>query len=325
MMADSMRRHITVLGSLNYDLVAYTPKVPVGGETTHMNSFSTHCGGKGSNQALATRRLSSASTTDVRMIGRVGSDSFGETLKKNLADSGADVSMIDEVEGESGIAVILVEDSGENRILVNAGANGTLTPDDITPSIFMTNNDRYTDYLIVQNELAIPVVLRAIDIGSELGIKVVYNPSPISSEVLTAEVLSKCSYIIVNESEFALLLGNGKKISEGAMNNQIAEVYSKYNFEGTLIVTHGKEGSYFYTKDLEAAIYVPSFSAKHVVDTTGAGDSFLGAFVGAIANGSDPYNAIKFASAAGCLAVGKKGAAESIPTLEEVKQFLAQV
>ncbi|KAK9248134.1 Ribokinase-like protein [Lipomyces tetrasporus] len=314
--------HVTVFGSLNYDLVVSTPRVPQGGETIHCDSFATHCGGKGANQALAIRRLSPPTSVGVRMVGRVGEDAFGQQLKSGLEKAGTNVSLVETVPGESGVAVILVERSGENRILVSAGANGTYEPKDVKLDLFRVNGQALTDYLVLQNELPLPVVLRAIDVAYDSGIKIVYNPSPMEQSLLTPELISKISYLVVNESELAALIQEDFDISDfsnyDALIELVKKVHTKYDFKGTVVTTFGGHGTVYSIYGAES-VFVKPFKATQVIDTTGAGDSFLGAFVGAVADGKSVPEAIKWGAAAGCLAVGRQGAADSIPMLYEAQ------
>ncbi|KAK9480859.1 Ribokinase-like protein [Lipomyces japonicus] len=317
--------HVTILGSLNYDLVTFTSKVPLGGETILSDSFATHCGGKGANQALAVRRLSSPDTVEVRMVGRVGKDAFGVELKDGLENAGVDVSLVEEIEGKSGVAVIIVERSGENRILVSAGANGTFVPDDITSNLFMTDKGKLTDYLVLQNELPLPVIYRAIELGHAKGVNIVYNPSPMDSSVLTSGIIKKISYLIVNETELSQLIGveisNEDIQDHERLIKKIRTLYDKFLFSRTVIVTLGGKGVIAFTNKGES-FYIQAFEAEKVVDTTGAGDSFLGAFVGAVADGKNVKVAIERGAAAGAIAVSREGAADSIPFLEETRELL---
>ncbi|KAK9469537.1 Ribokinase-like protein [Lipomyces arxii] len=318
-----MSAHITVFGSLNYDLVVSTPRVPNGGETILCDSFATHCGGKGANQALACRRLTPRNI-GVRMVGRVGLDSFGDQLKSGLFSAGVDVAFVERVGPDSGIAVILVERSGQNRILVNAGANGTFTPDDVKLELF-EHEGQLTSLLVLQNELPLPVVLAAIDLASSHGIKIVYNPSPMDMSIMTPEVISKISYLVVNESELSAMLG--QSITDEQLTDQdtlipyLLKFHKTYDFAGTIVVTLGGSGIVYSVYDKTAG-FVEPIKALTVVDTTAAGDSFLGAFVGGIVDHKDIESSIKRGAAAGCLAVQKKGAAESIPILADVQKLL---
>ncbi|KAK7206369.1 Ribokinase-like protein [Myxozyma melibiosi] len=320
--------HITILGSLNYDMVVYTPRMPAPGETMHSDAFETHNGGKGANQALAARRLSPPETVEVAMVGRVGQDGFGSELREGLEKAGVDVSRVEMVQGESGVAVILVERSGENRILVHGGANDTFTPEDITTSLFTAHDNTPTDYLILQNELPLAVVRRAISLASELNIKIVYNPSPMSPEILEwHDLLPSIAYLVVNESELSALIGVDLEVSSAAditsetITAGVALLYTTRGFTGTVVVTFGGHGSLFCVSGSKP-VFQPPYKPASVVDTTGAGDSFLGAFVGAIASGRSEAEAIRWGAAAGCLAVQKKGAADSIPLLQDAQRLV---
>ncbi|KAK9474576.1 Ribokinase-like protein [Dipodascopsis tothii] len=317
--------HITILGSLNYDLVTTAERVPLGGETVPASGFATHNGGKGANQALASQRLSGADVT-VRMVGRVGQDEFGKILKGGLEREGVDVSFVETVPGESGVAVIIVEQStGENRILVNAGANGTFSAADVSLDMFRTPTG-LTDVLVLQNELPLAAVFRAIEIAHENGIKIVYNPSPMySAEVAAAGVLSKVDYLVVNETELGSVLADAPALdAEDVFGSAIAiaqQAFAEFQFDGaqTIVVTLGSHGAFYVdaaTADVRANV-VPSFKPPRVVDTTGAGDSFLGAFVGAVATGVSTQDALRRGAAAGAIAVSRAGAAEGVPFLDE--------
>ncbi|KAK9462220.1 Ribokinase-like protein [Lipomyces oligophaga] len=322
--------HITVLGSLNYDMVMFTPRIPLGGETIHADMFATHRGGKGSNQALAIRRLSRPEV-QVRMVGRVGTDAFGKELKSGLEAEGIDVSMIVEVDGSSGVAVILVERDGQNRILVSAGANNTVKPTDIDISLLQVG-ENLTDFLVLQNELPLDVVAKAIQLASRNKVNVVYNPSPMSFTISSwaKSVLSQVNYLIVNESEAQQLCGTEyqdlfKEVHlDGlceSLQPAIASIHTSFALYGTVVITFGSLGVIYSTFG-NPLVHCPAFKASKVVDTTGAGDSFLGGFLGAIADGKLVSEAVKYGSAAGSIAVTREGAADGIPFLPEIIDLL---
>lgn len=186
---------ITVIGSLNYDLVTFTNKVPEGGETYQANSFETHMGGKGLNEAIAVARLSPEGKVNTRMVGRVGTDQFGDSLKQCLVDAGVDVSNVKAIDGSSGVAVIIVEENGENRILITPGANGKLSlSDEEYASIF-----KYDAFVVLQNEY--PDTAKSITWlkTHKPEINIAYNPSPYKPKLITHEILSKIDLLIVNE------------------------------------------------------------------------------------------------------------------------------
>lgn len=304
---------ITIVGSLNYDLVTISNRLPNAGETMFSQGFETHCGGKGANQALATARLSSkVPDVSVKMYGKVGKDNFGTLLKNNLRESHVDVSDIQELDAKSGVAVIFVDqDSGENRIMVYAGANGEWTEADLTDELFDT------DMLIFQNEIPIDVVYKAIEKADSKKVQVVYNPSPVDERgPIPASVLSSIDYLIVNVTEATLI--SGVQINEEAPKEEIkkqadeaAQALFKMGIKQAVVVTLGGNGVIYKTKD--DAGHVPSTKVEKIVDTTGAGDTFLGGFATCIVQGKSVPDAIAFGSKAGGVAVTRRGAAEGIP------------
>ncbi|QNP96769.1 Ribokinase-like protein [Yarrowia lipolytica] len=304
---------ITIVGSLNYDLVTISNRLPNAGETMFSQGFETHCGGKGANQALATARLSSkVPDVNVKMYGKVGKDNFGTQLKNNLEDSGVDVSAIHELDTKSGVAVIFVDqDSGENRIMVYAGANGEWTEADLTDDLFDT------DMLIFQNEIPIDIVYKAIEKAGSKKPKVVYNPSPVDERGnIPAAVLNSIDFLVVNVTEATLI--SGVEINEEASKEEIwkqadqaADTLFKMGIKEAVVVTLGGNGVIYKTKTDSG--HVPSNKVEKIVDTTGAGDTFLGGFSTSIIQGKTVSEAIAFGNKAGGIAVTRRGAAEGIP------------
>ena len=321
---------ITVIGSLNYDLVTFTDKVPSAGETFQANSFENHLGGKGLNEALAVARLSPKEIT-TRMIGNIGNDNFGKELKQALVDSDVDVNFVKTLQDQSlGVAVILVEEGGENRILITAGANGELKPSkEEYKEYFSTQHD---GFVILQNEY--PDTVKTMDwlVTNRSEINIAYNPSPFKKDLITHEILRNIDLLIVNEGEaldVERYLGgsvdNGKVDAATKSDNisRFSELSTKLQgminpFKvNTVIITMGSHGCVFVSKGLEPQFH-PSRKVKEVVDTTGAGDTFFGGVVLQLALGKDIGEAVKFATVASSLVIQKKGAAESIPKYEDV-------
>lgn len=324
---------ITVIGSLNYDLVTYTDKVPAGGETFQANSFENHLGGKGLNEAIATARLSEKSgDRHVRMIGNIGDDSFGKELKQSLQDSGVDTKYVKTIEGKSsGVAVILVETSGENRILITSGANGELKPTNEDYEEYFKEVD-LQQFVILQNEY--PDTIKSIQWikTNRPKINIAYNPSPYKPELITAETWKLIDLLIVNEGEaldvaknllstqefeeFDKLIKQDTLKGFGELSSKLQNLINQDNVS-VIVITMGSLGSIYTSKDVKPMFHKAN-KIKNVVDTTGAGDTFFGGVVSQLAGGKDLHQAIKFANTASGLVIQKKGAAESIPTIEEV-------
>lgn len=306
---------VTVLGSLNFDLVTKASRFPAGGETLNAQSFETHHGGKGANEALAARRLSDKNVVNVKMIGRVGKDAFGDELLSSMKEEGIDMSQVLSVKDvPTGTASIFVEtESGENRILFYFGANGTLKTSDVTEDVL-----KGSDLLIVQNEVPLEVAYHGLKVAHGLGIKTVYNPSPVEADP-PLEYFKYVDYLIVNSSEAQVLSKSDAPIDDNVELAQkaikpLAETVGSKN----IIITLGKNGSIYYSPESNDSGSIPANKVDRIVDTTGAGDTFLGSFSSKIATGAPITDALKFASKAASIAVTRNGAAEGIPYLTEI-------
>lgn len=285
---------ITVVGSINMDLFIMTDRRPKAGETVLGNDFYSSPGGKGANQAVAAARLGA----EVNMIGRVGDDQFGEELKSFLAQENIFLDSVETVTREaSGIAVITLSE-GDNSIIVYQGANLETTPTYVTKYEELIAN---SDVVLTQLEIPLEAVRETVALCEKHNTKLILNPAPIAA--LSEDILEKIDFITPNELEYGSL----------------AEDMDMTKFLQKLIITKGKEGIVYYNKELEQII--PSHTVD-VVDTTGAGDTFNGAFAYAIASGNDVQQACKFANAAAALAIQKLGAQAGMPTNKEVEEFL---
>lgn len=321
---------ITIIGSLNYDLVSYTDKVPGAGETFQANSFENHLGGKGLNEALACARLG---TSKVRMIGKVGSDSFGKELVQALVDSNVDTTHVETLENIStGVAVIMVETSGENRILITAGANGQLKPAAEEYEEFFADSTE-GDFVVLQNEY--PHTIESIEWikTNKPAINIAYNPSPFYGELITPSILNKVDLLIVNEGEaldvansllsdaemeqFRTTISTDKVKGFGGLAQKLQTTVDQKN-TSAVIITMGSLGS-VYTCKGQSPQFEESKKVYKVIDTTGAGDTFFGGVVLQLTLGVKLAQAVSFATMASSLAIQKKGAAESIPTLQEMQ------
>ncbi|GEK34982.1 ribokinase [Kurthia sibirica] len=285
---------ITIIGSINMDIVTETTIFPKQGETILGNKFTTVPGGKGANQAVAAARLHHP----VQMIGRVGADEFGSSLYNNLNNEKINTKFVKETTCKAtGIANILLYE-GDNRIIVVAGANDEVTIEAVDEAMDAIKNSAI---VVLQLEIPQQTVTYIINICHELNIPVLLNPAP--SERFEHQWMDKLTYFTPNESECHDLFGDDL---EGAL----------MQYPNKLIVTLGDKGARFYDgKQHQFIAGCPST----VVDTTGAGDTFNGAFAFCIAEGYKIGAALQFANAAASLSVEKFGAQGGMPTLADVQ------
>jgi ribokinase len=282
-----MSVRIGVVGSVNLDLVASGAPLPKAGETVTGARFAQHPGGKGANQALAARRLGA----NVHMVGRVGDDALAETALSLLRRDGVDVQgVMAEIGQSTGVALIAVSPEGENQIIVASGANALVDAGDVMglPEC---------DAILCQLEVPIVAVMAALDQAPNL---FAVNLAP--AITVPDRLLKEADLLIVNEGE--------------------AEFYGPalHTGNGMVAVTLGGAGAVLYHTGEEIA-RAPAFDVP-VVDTTGAGDTFCGALVTALAEGQAPADALRFASAAGALAVTRPGAQPSLPSRQSVEALL---
>ncbi|KAH6060448.1 ribokinase [Parastagonospora nodorum] len=318
---------VSVIGSLNVDLVTRTPRVPVAGETLTSESFNIGWGGKGANQAVACSRLSrtqqqassgSASDVEVRMVGAVGDDEFHLGFLKALQADGLKTDSIQIMKGKkTGVAVITVETTtGENRIMFCPGANYDVEEKDLV--------DADASVALFQLELPLDVVLHNMKIARQKGVETIINPAPAIS--LPEEAYQGLGHLIVNETEAAILSG----IENPTNWNEVAAVFIARGVKN-VIITLGGEGVFYKTSKQQSASQdghiVPARKVK-VVDTTAAGDTFAGAYTVSVARWKsmsqgadfDLHVAIAHANRAASLTVQKAGAQSSIPWADEVPE-----
>jgi ribokinase len=302
-----MPANVVVIGSLNMDLVTRAPRLPAGGETLIGHSFATVSGGKGANQAVAAARLGA----QVAMVGCVGNDDYGVQLRDALLAEQIDCQAVSTVEDSSGVALIVVDDNSQNAIVIVAGANGAMTAAVI---------DRFdavlkgADVIICQLEIPDATVGHALKRARALGKIVILNPAP-ASRPLPADWFAAIDYLIPNESEASALSGlpvDSLETAEVAASQLIAMG------AGKVIITLGAQGSLFANgKGFE---HFPAPKVK-AVDTTAAGDTFVGGFAAALANGKSEAEAIRYGQIAAALSVTRAGAQPSIPTRSDVQAF----
>lgn len=287
---------VLVLGSLSTDFVATTDRRPGVGETVQGNDFFTTFGGKGANQAVAASRLES----DVLMLGKVGGDSFGEAILKNLENNGVNVSCVETVtETSSGAALITIADS-DNSIIYVPGANGEVDGEYVRKN---RESIKGCDIAVAQHEVSEEAIEALEEICKEENIPFVLNPAPYRE--VKAEILEKATYLVPNESECKLLY------PELSIEDAVAKYPNK------LIVTMGSEGVFF--NDGKESHLVPTFKVE-AVDTTGAGDTFIGGFSTGIANGLSIEEAIALGNLSASESVTKMGAQGGMPKLSDLKK-----
>ncbi len=303
--------HVVVVGSLNMDLVVRVPHMPIPGETILGENFKNIPGGKGANQAVGAARMGA----QVTMIGRVGNDEFGKTLIKNLANEGVDTSHISVDEKEAtGIAMITLDQHGQNSIVVASGANMALKPEDIRAA-WQNIND--IDVLVMPLEVSLDCVEEAVRLATENSVKVILNPAP--AQKLSNELLEKIDVLVPNESETSLLTGLEIESIEEA---KIAAKNLLEKGTGAVVLTLGSRGALLVSESQPAIISTPY--KVNVVDTTAAGDSFVAALSVGVAKGLSLESALRQATAAGALAVTKMGAQPCMPTKKEVNELMEE-
>jgi ribokinase len=290
------------------DLVTRASRLPRAGETLIGQSFSTVPGGKGANQAVASARLGA----EVAMIGCVGSDAYGVQLRDALLVEGIDCQAVSRVDGSSGVALIVVDDSSQNAIVIVAGSNGELTPASLQAADAVL---QAADVIVCQLEVPLETVGYALKRGRELGKTVILNPAPASGP-LPAQWYASIDYLIPNESEATALSGVTVDSLDSA---KLAAAQLIKAGAAKVIITLGAQGALFSDGNRVEHLAAPNVKA---VDTTAAGDTFVGGFAAALAHGKSEAEAIRFGQVAAALSVTRAGAQPSIPTLHDVQGFV---
>ncbi|UAK16393.1 ribokinase [Sporolactobacillus terrae] len=304
-------KSILVIGSFMTDLVIQSDRFVNEGETLIGNSFGQFTGGKGANQAVAAARLGGT----VEMIGKLGTDSFGKDQIASLEANGiahSHVMFTDKT--SSGIGNPQLDCNGRNRIVIVPGANFTFTSEQL---IALEDVIKESDIIILQLEIPIDTVYEAIKLGKRNGKIVLLNPAP--AQKLDLHYAPMVDYIIPNEHEVVQLTGGIVADTEPHIRGA-AEALLKQGYNNVLI-TLGEKGSYF--KNASTEINVPAYKVK-AIDTTAAGDSYVGAFAYGVANDWSIEKTMRYAAAASALTVTKMGAQPSLPSKDEVDHFLEE-
>jgi len=302
--------NVLVVGSVNMDLVMKAQRLPAPGETLVGGQFTIVPGGKGANQAASAARLG----CNVRLIAAVGADDFGRAAVANLEAQGVDRSRISHVAGvATGVAVIVVDAAGENTIIVASGANAALAP-----AVIAANADAFSwaDSVVLQCEIPVATVLATIAAARAAGTLVILNAAP--AVVSLPDQAFQVDYLVVNELEAAALTGIEPKSPAMAL-----EAARQLNARGAkhAIITLGALGCVHSDDSVAEHIPAPQVEA---VDTTAAGDAFIGALATALGEGKPPTQALCYANCAGALAVTKLGAQSSLPDAQSLASLYRQ-
>ena len=297
---------ILVIGSLNADLVVRAPRFPAPGETISGEDLAIIPGGKGANQAVAAAKQG----VQVSMLGRVGSDSFGPTLTNNLQQNHVDTTYVLTDKSATGTAIIVVDANGQNSIVLSPGANSKVAPTDLDAVSFQD-----VDLLLLQLEIPLETVVHAASVARQNGLRVILNPAPACP--LPDSLLADVDILVPNESELQLLtelpvidIDSAEIAAKALLAKGVKTVIVTLGANGALLVTNGK------------ATHVPGFKVD-VIDTTAAGDAFIGGLAAALLKGKSLEEAVRYGNASGALATTKFGAQPSLPTQDEVELLMS--
>ena len=305
----SVQPHVIVVGSTMIDMVTYTKKVPHAGETVIGDSFALGFGGKGANQAVMARRLGAT----VSMVNTLGDDVFGDTTLTNFQEQGIDVTFVSRAPGASGVAPIWVEPDGTNRIICVPGANNAMTPAQAKSAL-----ESLKGYQIVIGQLEIPqeVTMEAFKTARKFGAITVLNPAPFAP--ISDALIELSDWIIPNESEFAGMHPQGLEPTSDEIILELAAT-----LKTRFAVTLGDKGAAFTTRD--GKVHRVSAPVVTAVDSTGAGDAFVGAFSVGLALGLPEEQAIALGCACASDSVTRRGTQSSYPTPVQAKEILKTI
>jgi ribokinase len=298
-------KKICVIGSIGYDLTTYMYKFPKAGETIVGKKFIQNPGGKGDNQVIASARVGG----DVTFIGAVGDDNYGELLKKNLEENKVKTHMKIVPNMSSQIATILIDESGENRIVIVPGANNFVDKKQIDDNFDIIKE---CDIILMQLEIPMETVEYVVDKFYELNKIIILNPAP--GAELSDNIIKNCTYLTPNENEIGLIT----KMPYDTIDNIKSAAKCLFDKGAqNVLVTLGEKGAYLKNKNDD--IIIPTLKVK-ALDTTGAGDCFNGVFAACLAMGKNAIEAIKYANVASSISVTRSGAVPSLPYKNEVDE-----
>ncbi|QNN21612.1 ribokinase [Planctomycetales bacterium ZRK34] len=307
------RPRLVIVGSVNMDLVLRVPHQPKPGQTIRASDFAELPGGKGANQAVAAARLGAESI----MIGRVGDDAFGGTLRSQLAGAGVQIDALQTTPGPSGVALISVDDDGQNAISIVAGANGRVSLDDVRAAESIIAS---ADALLVQFELPIEVVAEAVTIAGRHEVMTIVDPAPAPPRgVALPEALYHVDVLSPNQTEAADLAGI--EVDDLAGAERAARLLLQRGAR-CIVVKLGPDGALIVASEAPAR-HVPSITVEPI-DTTAAGDAFTAAMAVALAEGEAIDSAVRFGCIAGALATTTLGAQPAMPMRQRVQSAMQQ-
>jgi ribokinase len=302
---------VAILGVFVADLAFRAGRLPAMGETIFGSGFKMGPGGKGSNQSVAAARAGAR----VTFVTKIGRDAFGEIALATWKREGIAARAIQSDQEPTGAAFIYVNDkSGENAIIVYPGAGGALTPADVDATADAVRGARV---FVTQLEQPVATARHALAIARAAGVATVFNPAPAAP--VEAAVYPLCDYVVPNETETAALTGlrldsldDARRAGDALLSKGV----------GAALITLGEKGALFHARD--RSLHVPAVNAGAVVETTGAGDAFVGGFAAALARGNDPLAATRFGCAVAGISVTRAGTAPSMPALAEVEALMAR-
>jgi ribokinase len=306
----SAQKPIIVVGSINTDLVAVTKRVPAAGETVIGSDFQIHPGGKGANQAVAVARLG----YPVRLIGRLGNDTFGADLRTHLEKAGVETTGVRTSDGASGVAVIVVSGHGENSIVLAPGANAKVTPEDLDENISIL---RSAGMVLAQLEIPLETVEYLVRICARENVPLILDPAP--ARDVPPGIFKDIAWFTPNQTEAAFYLGNRHSESTPQTPAEIAKMFLSNGCRG-VVLKMGAHGTYLGSQGGIGSL-VPAFSVN-AIDTTAAGDAFNAGFATALMLGKSPLESAAFAAAVAAISVTRTGAQPSMPGMAEVEKFM---